>query len=85
MKVYIGKKTAAGTFIAPPSKSFCHRALICAALARGESVLHGIYPSADALATADCLSALGADIRFDGDTAYVRGFDPLSAVPKASL
>ncbi len=85
MKVYIGKKTASGTFIAPPSKSFCHRALICAALARGESVLHGIYPSADALATADCLSALGADIRFDGDTAYVRGFDPLSAVPKTSL
>lgn len=85
MRVYIGKKSAAGTLISPPSKSFCHRALICAALAKGESVLHGMYPSADALATAGCLSALGAKIRFEGDTAYVCGFDPLSAVPSGSL
>lgn len=85
MRVYIGKKTAAGTLIAPPSKSFCHRALICAALAKGKSILHGMYPSADALATASCLSALGAKIRFEGDTAYVSGFDPLSAVPSGTL
>ncbi len=85
MKVYIGKKTASGNFTAPPSKSFCHRALICAALAEGKSVLCGMYPSDDALATAACLSALGADIRFDGDKAYVCGFDALGARAKGAL
>lgn len=85
MKVYIGMKPAVGSFTAPPSKSFCHRALICAALARGESVIHGMYRSEDALATVECLSALGADIRLDGDTAYVRGFDALTSHAKSTL
>ena len=85
MKIYIGKKAAAGNFTAPPSKSFCHRALICAALAEGASILYGMYPSDDALATAACLSALGADIRFDGEKAYVRGFDALSAKATSTL
>ena len=85
MKIYIGKKAAAGNFTAPPSKSFCHRALICAALAEGASILYGMYPSDDALATAACLSALGADIRFDGEKAYVRGLDAMSAKATSTL
>lgn len=85
MRVYIGKKSAAGVFVAPPSKSFCHRALICAALGQGESLLHGVYRSNDIDATMACLAAMGADIDSVGDAARVRGFDPLTACPTSPL
>ena len=64
---------AHGTVQAPPSKSMAHRMLVCAGLAEGESVLHGIAPSQDMLATMDCLQSLGAQIRYDGCTAVIQG------------
>ena len=63
---------------APPSKSITHRLLICAGLAspdEGESVIHGVAASEDVLATLDCLTALGAEWRREGDTVTVRGAD----------
>ena len=51
-----------GTVKAPPSKSMAHRALICAGLAEGKSVIDNIAASEDILATIDCLRALGAEI-----------------------
>ena len=47
MNVKIEKTAYAGKIIAPPSKSASHRRLICAALAEGESVIHGISESED--------------------------------------
>ena len=47
----------------PASKSQAHRLLICAALGREPVELVCGGPSADILATAKCLNALGADIR----------------------
>ena len=76
MKVIIRPGTARGTVAAPPSKSMAHRLLICAALAEGESTVHGVDRSEDILATADCLEALGASLRWEGNTVRVRGFDP---------
>ncbi len=73
---------ARGTFIAPPSKSMAHRLLICAGLANGESVIRNLAYSEDVKATIACLRSLGAQIRLDGDTAYVNGTDvtkPLGA------
>ena len=84
MKVRITPSRGAGTLAAPPSKSDSHRALICAALAAGTSVLHGLAPSEDVLATIDCLRALGAKIDFDGASARVTGLDPAS-IPDALL
>ncbi len=56
---------------APPSKSIAHRALICAALTDGKSVINGLELSEDISATIDCLKALGADIglsiQYDND------------------
>ena len=51
-----------GKIAAIPSKSCAHRLLICAALAQTPTQIdcHGV--SADILATADCLRALGAEI-----------------------
>ena len=68
--------TARGTVQAPPSKSMAHRLLICAALAEGESVIRGVDPSEDILATSDCLSALGAELIREGQDVRVRGCDP---------
>lgn len=64
---------AKGEVFAPPSKSMAHRALISAALAKGESRLSPIALSEDMLATMDCLTALGASFRRDGDTVLVSG------------
>lgn len=60
MTVTIKKGRACGKICAPPSKSFAHRMLVCAALAGNSSVVSGISESEDMLATLDCLRALGA-------------------------
>lgn len=52
----------AGTRPAPPSKSAAHRALICAALASGESRVAPLAGSADMAATIGVLHAIGAQI-----------------------
>lgn len=67
-----------GTVKAPPSKSMAHRALICAGLAEGSSVISNIAASEDILATMDCLRAIGAKIDHDAGKmiAAVKGADP---------
>ncbi len=57
-----------GEITAPPGKSMAHRALICAALTDGNSVLHGIIPSEDMRATMRALTLLGAKINYDEKT-----------------
>ena len=77
MRIRMEPGRAAGTVPAPPSKSYAHRLLICAALAEGQSVIHGIAPSEDVLATLDCIRALGADYEIPGGFA---GDEPRTAV-----
>lgn len=48
-----------GSLEAMPSKSMSHRALICAALAQGESVIEGLQFSDDVEATLDAVNAMG--------------------------
>lgn len=58
----------------PGDKSITHRALICAGLARGESVIRGALDAADTRATASALGRLGASIDWrDGNTVHVTG------------
>ncbi len=57
-----------GTISAPPSKSMAHRFLLGAALSGENCVLSGVDFSEDILATIDCLKALGAKIKIEGDT-----------------
>ncbi len=71
-----------GTVCAPPSKSYAHRMLICAGLCTDESRIYGIEESQDILATIDCLRAMGASVRSQGDTYCVRGAD-LSSLQNA--
>lgn len=51
----------------PGDKSITHRALICAALAGGESVIRGALDAADTRATARALALLGAHIEWGAD------------------
>ncbi|MCL2752350.1 MAG: 3-phosphoshikimate 1-carboxyvinyltransferase, partial [Firmicutes bacterium] len=64
MNVRILKPIAGGTVKAIASKSEAHRLLICAALSDGETFISCPEISEDVDATARCLTALGASIRY---------------------
>ena len=71
-----------GEISVPPSKSVAHRMVITASLSKGVSTISNLYPSADILATMNCMRALGAKIDFSQDTAVIEGITdiPNSAV-----
>lgn len=69
----------------PPSKSDTHRLLITAALAEGESIIHGISRCDDTMATVGALCAMGARITLADDTARVVGMDITKAKPSGEL
>lgn len=56
-----------GQLPAPPSKSAAHRALICAALADGNSVVAPLASSEDMAATTGVLRSMGTEIDFTAD------------------
>ncbi len=70
MKVTFSPYRAHGEICAPPSKSYAHRQLICAALSEGESVVRGLENSEDIDATTDCIKALGATVEKEKDGAF---------------
>lgn len=73
MNIKINPKNLSGSIKIPPSKSISHRALICAALADGESRLTNVLGCSDIDATRDALIAMGADIREENGVTIVRG------------
>ncbi len=64
MIVYPSKLS--GKISAPPSKSMANRALLCAALAEGRSIIENIELSNDISAMIDALRVLGAEIIVTG-------------------
>lgn len=73
MNATIKPSVASGTINAPPSKSCAHRMLICAALAKGESIINNTGTNQDIRATIFCLRNLGAIIHNGGGRAIVFG------------
>ena len=74
MRVTFEKTSVSGEVTVPPSKSMAHRALICAALAQGESTLSNVAFSQDIEATIRALRAFGAKIEpLGGGRVRVRG------------
>ncbi|MGL5820846.1 MAG: 3-phosphoshikimate 1-carboxyvinyltransferase [Sarcina sp.] len=68
-----GKKLE-GTVSVPPSKSMAHRAVICASLAKGESIISNIDLSDDIIATMEAMKSLGAKIdKIDNKTYKIDG------------
>lgn len=62
MNIKITPHSINGTVNIPPSKSAAHRNLICAALAKEESMITPYCTSVDIKATVGALNALGAEI-----------------------
>jgi 3-phosphoshikimate 1-carboxyvinyltransferase len=58
---------------APGSKSYTQRALIVAALAQGDSILHNALLSEDTAYLTDALKAMGAEIATQGTDMIVKG------------
>ncbi len=73
-----------GSIRPPGSKSLTNRALVCAALASGESHLDGVLDSEDTRVMIDSLGRLGISVAHDplARTAIVRGCD--GAIPATS-
>lgn len=58
----------------PGDKSISHRTLLLGCLAEGDSEIRNFLPSADCLATLDCVRALGIDVEeYNADTLTVHG------------
>lgn len=85
MKVTITPSIPSGEITAPPSKSFAHRALISAGLAKGKSIVSGISFSEDIKATLSCLESIGAKVNITGDIAAIIGTDCLENLQSVSL
>lgn len=77
MDLLIHPHTLKGKVKIPASKSILHRALICAALAKGRSLIRNTYLSEDITATMDCLKKLGASFTVTGDCIAVDGISSL--------
>ncbi len=75
MNVRIYPSVARGSVSAPPSKSMTHRALIAAALAKGESRICGISNCEDVQATLHCLRALGVSYKMNNNSVIIQGTD----------
>lgn len=59
-----------GKIFAPPSKSMSHRAVICAGLSSGESIVENVILSEDIKATIEGMRQLGAEVEISGDGSY---------------
>lgn len=68
-------KIDSGNITIPPSKSLAHRAIICACLAPGRSVISNINYSVDIRATIEGMRHLGASIKEDKDTLFIDGIE----------
>jgi len=73
MKATISESHIDGTITAPPSKSYTIRGLICAALARGRSVLSNPLVSDDTEAAIDVLGRVGVTIDKDNNSLLIDG------------
>ena len=71
MDIKIIKPIQGGIIKAIASKSHAHRLLICAALANSKTFIVCPELSEDINATADCLKALGAVVRYESDGFFV--------------
>ncbi len=77
-KVRVSPCRLNGMVSVPPSKSAAHRAIICAALSYGKSIVSPVELSEDIKATINCMKNLGADISLVGNSLYIDGSDTLN-------
>jgi len=61
----------------PSSKSLAHRGIICAALAKGKSIIRGVDMSIDIQTTIDCVLKFGAKVEVVGKDIIVEGVETI--------
>ena len=81
MKVKVYPSACGGEIKIPPSKSMAHRAIMCASLAKGKSVISNIAYSDDILATIAGMQQLGANIFMEKDYVVIEGINSLPQQP----
>jgi 3-phosphoshikimate 1-carboxyvinyltransferase len=74
-----------GTFVVPGSKSFTNRALICSALAKGESLLTNASDSDDTALLANGLNQMGVLVLRKGNRLHVHGTGGVLHAPKLPI
>lgn len=72
-EVTIIPKKLSGSLKIPPSKSMAHRAVICAGLSKGTSIIENIEYSDDIIATINAMKALGVNIIEEKDRLIING------------
>lgn len=79
MSYIIKNNKLKGTITIPSSKSYAHRAILCASLARGRSIIHNVDYNDDIEATIKAMKALGTiiiknnnSLEIDGTTTFMR-------------
>ncbi len=77
-EVLVSSSFLSGEVNIPPSKSCVHRAIICASLAKGKSIISPIDFSNDINATIDCIKRLGAKVTIEKTSIIVDGTDVFS-------
>ena len=83
MKITLDKPKPHGIIDAIPSKSYAHRALICAALSDKPTKIKCSRSNRDIDATASCLNSLGAEITYPDGYFFI---NPIKNAPeKAEL
>lgn len=82
MDIRITPARISGSIEGIASKSFAHRALICACLAKGKSQIKINTTSADIEATVSCLKSLGAKIEQNGN---IYSVSPIENLPDSAV
>lgn len=72
-KVIYKKPVTGGTLTVPPSKSVAHRAMICAALSKGDTKVFNIDNSKDMQATISFMKSLGKTVIYKDRTLHISG------------
>lgn len=73
MRLKITPSSVSGKLLAPPSKSYAHRAVILASLAEGVSIIENPLLSDDTRYTIEACRALGAEIAVESDSLKIIG------------
>src|SRR5438309_272550 len=73
MKCKIEKARLAGNIVCPPNKSYTHRAIFLASLAKGKSIIRNVLLSRDTIATINACKTFGAEIKVNGSSVTIKG------------
>ncbi len=85
MNVKIYPSKCCNQVVIPPSKSMSHRAIICACLASGKSIIKNLVFSDDIKATIDGMRQLGATITEFDDYVEIRGISDFADIKNQDI